>query len=259
MEDYESDYDEDDDAAFMAEQSMGAMSGGELSDGVSSPGGKTLRLKRERPGTRERQQGRVGLTVLQARPEIAASSTLRHQDNDDDDGEDDGPRRPGMGSTGASGRASPVRGGTADPNSTGRPGEEGKDANGLPLKICLGPQRPRQIITFEDRIIIDTDATRPTLTVFEHVEGSKVSDGLFPSYILPNGKRAHMYYNGGALLDEVSVEAVVPPPRPSTVPQALQQTMPLANVLNLIAKPPGSSPPFIPYKPVPRLVPLPDK
>ncbi len=49
----------------------------------------------------------------------------------------------------------------------------------------------------------------------------------------------------------------MPPPRPSTVPQALQQTMPLANVLNLIAKPPGSAPPFLPYKPVPRLVPLP--
>ncbi len=56
---------------------------------------------------------------------------------------------------------------------------------------------------------------------------------------------------------QVSIEPVMPPPRPSTVPQALQQTMPLANVLNLIAKPPGSAPPFIPYKPVPRLVPLP--
>jgi hypothetical protein len=51
-------------------------------------------------------------------------------------------------------------------------------------------------------------------------------------------------------LDEVALDAVVPPPRPSTVPQALQQTMPLADVLNLIAKPPGSAPPFIPYKPV---------
>eukprot|EP00198_Chlamydomonas_reinhardtii_P003541 XP_001692877.1 flagellar associated protein [Chlamydomonas reinhardtii] len=112
-------------------------------------------------------------------------------------------------------------------------------ADAVPLKVCLGPKRPRQIITFEDRIVIDND-NRPTLTLFEHVEGSRVSDGLFPSYILPNGKRAHMYYNGGTLLDE-----------------ALQQTMPLANVLNLIAKPPGSAPPFIPYKPVPRLVPLP--
>lgn len=35
--------------------------------------------------------------------------------------------------------------------------------------------------------------------------------------------------------------------------------MPLAEVLNLISKPPGSAPPFIPYKPVPYLVPLPDK
>ncbi len=35
--------------------------------------------------------------------------------------------------------------------------------------------------------------------------------------------------------------------------------MPLAEVLNLISKPPGSAPPFIPYKPVPYLVPLPAK
>ena len=35
--------------------------------------------------------------------------------------------------------------------------------------------------------------------------------------------------------------------------------MPLAEVLNLISKPPGSAPPFIPYKPVPYLVPLPSK
>jgi len=60
----------------------------------------------------------------------------------------------------------------------------------------------------------------------------------------------HRYYNGGLLLDEVAVDPVQPPPRPSTVPQALQQAMPLADVLNLIAKPPGSAPPFIPYKPV---------
>lgn len=66
-----------------------------------------------------------------------------------------------------------------------------------------------------------------------------MSEGLYPSYQLPNGKQAFMYYNGGALLDEVHVDAVVPPPRPSTVPQALQQAMPLADVLNLIAKPPG--------------------
>ena len=160
-----------------------------------------------------------------------------------------------------------------------------------------------------------------------------MGDGLFPSYQLPNGKQMYMYYNGGALLDEVCavripgclssrsidqlrswmrlrpfpyifvcvfsplrlarfrkllpgipkrgyvprtlmtrfktdtsasppqvhVDAVLPPPRPTTVPQALQQSMPLAEVLNLISKPPGSAPPFIPYKPVPYLVPLPSR
>ena len=33
----------------------------------------------------------------------------------------------------------------------------------------------------------------------------------------------------------------------------------LLQVLNSISKPPGSAPPFIPFKPVPRLVPLPSK
>ena len=43
------------------------------------------------------------------------------------------------------------------------------------------------------------------------------------------------------------------------MPQALQQRMPLADVLGFISKPPGTAPPFIPYKPVPYLVPLPLK
>lgn len=33
----------------------------------------------------------------------------------------------------------------------------------------------------------------------------------------------------------------------------------MLQVLNSISKPPGSAPPFIPFKPVPRLVPLPSK
>lgn len=48
-----------------------------------------------------------------------------------------------------------------------------------------------------------------------------------------------------------------PPAKPDSVPGALQQSMPLADVMDIISKPPGSTPPFIPYKPVPPLVPLP--
>lgn len=55
----------------------------------------------------------------------------------------------------------------------------------------------------------------------------------------------------------LQVPALWPPPRPTTVPLALQQSMPLAQVLSVMAKPPGSAPPFVPWKPVPRLVPLP--
>ena len=43
-----------------------------------------------------------------------------------------------------------------------------------------------------DRIMTNDDPSRPTLTMFEHVDGSRVCNGMFPSYQLPNGKKAYM-------------------------------------------------------------------
>jgi hypothetical protein len=85
----------------------------------------------------------------------------------------------------------------------------------------------------------------------------QVSEGLFSEYQLPNGRTAFLYYNAGTAMDEAGFAPVQPPMRPTTVPLALQQSMPLANVMSLIAKPPGTAQPHKPYKPVPRLVPLP--
>ena len=84
-----------------------------------------------------------------------------------------------------------------------------------------------------------------------------MSEGLFTQYQLPNGRTAFLYYNAGSAMDEAEFPAVSPPIRPTTVPLALQQSMPLASIMSLIAKPPGTAPPYRPYKPVPRLVPLP--
>ena len=69
--------------------------------------------------------------------------------------------------------------------------------------MCIGPKRPRQVISFASGL--ERGTASPSLTVFEHIEGAKVCEGLFPSYQLPNGKQAFMYYNGGSLLDEVSL------------------------------------------------------
>ena len=66
----------------------------------------------------------------------------------------------------------------------------------------MGPQRPRQVISFDTTCMSD-EFNQPKLAIFEHVEGAKVSEGLFPAYQLPNGKQAFMYYDGGQLLDEV--------------------------------------------------------
>jgi hypothetical protein len=210
-----------------------------------------------------------------------------------------------------------------------------------PGQVALSPQRPRTIISFENRCwSSDGRGACPALTMFPHTEGAKVgmsartalprwpcsiprhqpctavntdapsfcaacciivtagqvSEGLFNSYSLPNGRTAYLYCNAGSAMDEAEVGPVLPPARPTTVPLALQQSMPLAQVcrvqpagqaspltspaspelvrtayltaplllhphhrqvMDMIAKPPGSAPPFRPYKPVPRLVPLP--
>lgn len=68
-----------------------------------------------------------------------------------------------------------------------------------------------------------------------------------------------MAFDAGVLVDEVEVQAAEPPERPTSVPQALQQNMPLASVLDSVARPPGSAPPFQPFRPVPRLVPVPGR
>lgn len=67
----------------------------------------------------------------------------------------------------------------------------------------------------------------------------QVSKGLFQEYSLPNGRKCFMYYNSGSVMDEAEVPPLWPPARPTTVPLALQQTMPLAQVLGLMSKPPG--------------------
>lgn len=122
----------------------------------------------------------------------------------------------------------------------------------------ISPQRLRTMISFSQKLSLPTGKTKqPHLTMFEHVVGSRVSDGLFPAYSLPSGRSVFYHYSDGSVINEQAVERIPPPERPNSIPAALQQGMPLTNVLNVIAKPPGSGVAIAPYRAVPRLVPLP--
>eukprot|EP00879_Flechtneria_rotunda_P024201 GHRR01025649.1.p1 GENE.GHRR01025649.1~~GHRR01025649.1.p1 ORF type:complete len:986 (+),score=357.96 GHRR01025649.1:892-3849(+) len=195
----------------------------------------------ERPATRERQQGQVPMTVLD--PAAGYNRSPQHNAPGPPDGHGTEQQQ------GAAGWGS---------ETLRHAQEQHEAAHRLALKVVLSPQRPRTIISFENRMFSsDAPGSRPALTMFPHTEGAKVSQGLFTEYSLPNGRKAFMYYNGGNVMDEAEVGPVWPPSRPTTVPMALQQQMPLAHVLTVMAKPPGSAPPYVPWKPVPRLVPLP--
>jgi hypothetical protein len=47
---------------------------------------------------------------------------------------------------------------------------------------------------------------------------------------MPGGCLAFCYYENGSLVDEIDVPPAEAPPRPTTVPLALQKHMPLAQV-----------------------------
>ena len=106
---------------------------------------------------------------------------------------------------------------------------------------------------------VEGNAKRPQLTMFEHVEGARVSAGLFDNYALPSGKSVFYHYTDGSLANEREFDPLPTPPRPTSIPTALQQGMPLTHILDIIAKPPGTGVVFVPHRPVPRLVPLPTK
>ncbi|KAK9825957.1 hypothetical protein WJX74_001162 [Apatococcus lobatus] len=125
------------------------------------------------------------------------------------------------------------------------------------VDVVMSPERSRTLISFRDKSFTTGDPTiRPHLTIFEHSQGARVYENLFPSYQLPNGKKAFFYYAAGRMVDEVVVPPCDPPARPTSVPQALQQTMPLAQVLENISNPSAGTK-ILQYRPVPRLVPLP--
>ncbi|WIA12059.1 hypothetical protein OEZ85_012136 [Tetradesmus obliquus] len=221
----------------------------------------------QRPSTRERQQGRIAMTVLEPAAGLLATNTADGAGSGRGDGQEQQQQQQVEPSTSRSGAGTD----TWQQQATGRSQTEqlqqqqqeqqqtmGRAAQKVSLKVVLSPQRPRTIISFENKIFSsDGPGSRPVLTMFPHTEGAKVSKGLFKEYQLPNGRKAFMYYNSGSAMDEAEVPALWPPARPTTVPLALQQSMPLAQVLSVMAKPPGSAPPFMPWKPVPRLVPLP--
>lgn len=125
----------------------------------------------------------------------------------------------------------------------------------MQLKIQLAPRSGRTLMHFESAVRDSKGGVggRPKLTMFEHKEGAQVYRSYMEPYVLPNGKSAFFYYDAGSIHDEVPVRAGARPQRPSTFPSALQRHMPLAALLDVISKPPGSGIDIALLKPLPQV------
>ncbi|KAK3271794.1 hypothetical protein CYMTET_19879 [Cymbomonas tetramitiformis] len=136
--------------------------------------------------------------------------------------------------------------------------DEPKEEEPMALRVAVGPKRPRTNISFRTDVF-EHDQRSARLAMFEHIDGSRVYEGLFPEYHLPNGHQTHYYFTTGGMVDEVEVSLRKPPARPNNMAAALQNAIPVDVVLDKVAKPPGPYGNWLDmYKPVPPRPPMPD-
>jgi hypothetical protein len=69
----------------------------------------------------------------------------------------------------------------------------------VPLTVAMSPQNARTVMSFAGKLSYLSDPQKPSLSIFSHEPGSRVYEGLFPKFQLPNGKEAFFYYAAGSL------------------------------------------------------------
>jgi hypothetical protein len=69
----------------------------------------------------------------------------------------------------------------------------------IPLKVAMSPQNVRTVISFAGKLTPLSNSQKPSLSIFGHEPGSRVYEGLFPKFQLPNGKEAFFYFAAGSL------------------------------------------------------------
>ena len=130
-----------------------------------------------------------------------------------------------------------------------------------PLKVVLDPAGSRNCVNFVSGFDKAPDPAKRNakLVMFEHVSGAKVYEELFPVYSLPNGKKAFYYHTGNNLVPEVPIRPDELPYRPGTFELTYELRLPQTDMLHEVARPNPNLGDDKPYKPVPRLCPLPDR
>lgn len=118
------------------------------------------------------------------------------------------------------------------------------------LNLRLQNEHPRNMVTFKESVQL---AGIPRVAVFEHFDGSRVYDGLFPVYTLPNGRKAHVYDSGIDIVEESPFGLESPPRRPLTLIALLQDSLPTAGI-NSLHEPSDCLPS---YQPKPPRAPIP--
>lgn len=132
-----------------------------------------------RPETRERTNGRVAMTNL--RPETMHRMRTQLQEHE----LHEKAKRKGKGK--GKGKDKPRDAGEAQNATAEAAAAAVASQEMLSLRVAVAPQCTRHLMTFKDTVK-ERNFTSAKLAMFEHVKGSRVADGLYPQYYLPNGE-----------------------------------------------------------------------
>jgi len=161
-----------------------------------------------------------------------------------------GPSMAGLGATSLEEAAAEE---AAVPEPPRRPATAPDSPSKANLKVQVDNIHPRNEIKFEREV----GEKAPRLAIFEHLRGSRVHDGYFPEYHVPNGRMCFYYDNGSNLVTEQWVPYEKAPPRPITLGALGRIDLPLCPDLDMLAYPavdcmpdlrPPARPPPIPIK-----------
>jgi len=135
----------------------------------------------------------------------------------------------------------------------------------MPVKVAVvasdQQERPLATIDFRKEAALSDSFSggKDRLTLFRHVEGSKVLNDIMPTYHLPNGKQVHFFYSGSNPTP-VLLPLLAPPAPPSSLSDFGRSALPhISKKMTMLKmpEPKACAGTLARYKPVPQLCPAP--
>lgn len=144
------------------------------------------------------------------------------------------------------------------PGVSAAPSEDNKELwrKPMPLSVVVGGATRRPLRFGKEHIPIEAEG-RARALVFEHVQGSRVLEGVMTVYRLPNGRQAYYYDKGSSVYEETHLDILTPPGQPRLLSDLFIDQLPIRSILDRLSTPEDDGEGANGFAPSPPTCPLP--